>query len=89
MDGNKKIRLTLTVKLLALFLPILVAASVLIGLMSYRTASNALTQNVYEKIDAVVTDVSHQIDAINKKHFTSIRFLANLILFHILKNNYK
>ena len=78
MSKVGKVRLTLTVKLLMLFLGVVLAISITIGSVAYKTASGGMTKSVYNHIDAVSSDVVNQIAAINKKHLTSIRFLANL-----------
>ena len=78
MSKISKIRLTLTAKLLLLFLSVLVISIVVFGEIAYKEASAGMTQSVYNHIDAVSTDVVNQIEAINHKHFTSLHFLAEL-----------
>ena len=78
MAKLSKIRLTLAVKLLIMFLTVLIIANITFGEVAYRKASAGMTQSVYSQIDAISTDVVNQIEAINNKHFTSLHFLANL-----------
>ena len=73
-----KLRLTLTLKLLILFLVVIVAASFTIGTIAYKSASQGMTQSVYNHIDVKAMDVVHQIEAINLKHFQTLHSLAEL-----------
>ncbi len=73
-----KIRLTLTVKLLIMFLTVLIATNLLISEISYKEASIGMTNSVYSHIDAVSTDVVNQIVAINEKHFQTLHVVAEL-----------
>ena len=75
---KQKLRTTLTVKLLIMFLAVILFTSITIGAVAYRTASKGMTQSVFSHIDAVSSDVVNQIIGINEKHLTSIKFLANL-----------
>ena len=78
MKKIDKIRLPLTVKLLMLFLAVIMIASFAIGTISYKSASKGMTQSVYNHIDAISSDVVHQIEAINLKHFQTLHSLAEL-----------
>ena len=78
MAKNGGLRVTLTVKLLVMFLIVTIISSLSIGIISYRNASKGLTQSVYNQIDAVSTDVVNQINAINKRHFQTLRAIAEL-----------
>jgi len=75
---SSKIRFTLTVKLLIMFLAVILFTSITIGSIAYNSASKGMKESVYNHIDSVSTDVVNQIVAINDKHITSIKFLANL-----------
>ena len=77
---GSKLRVTLTIKLLIMFLAVILFTSITIGSVSYRTASKGMTQSVFSHIDAVSTDVVNQIDAINKKHFQTLHSLAELTI---------
>ena len=78
MKKIDKIRLPLTVKLLMLFLAVIMLASFAIGTISYKSSSKGMTQSVYNHIDAISSDVVHQIEAINLKHFQTLHSLAEL-----------
>ena len=78
MEGKVKFRFTLRVKLLILFLTVLLAANLTIGMSAYKIASKGMTESVYSNIDEISQNVVEQISGINEKHFASIRFLANL-----------
>ena len=78
MAKLKKMRISLTAKLLMLFLSVLIIAVVVFGEIAYKEASAGMTDSVYKQINAISTDVVNQIEAINHKHFTSLHFLADL-----------
>ena len=78
MGQKGQIRIALTVKLLIAFLAVVLAASITIGTIAYKSASKGMTQSVYAQIDAVADDVVNQIDAINKKHFQTLHSMAEL-----------
>lgn len=75
---GQKFRVRLAAKLLVMYLAVGATVSVSIGTVSYRTAEKAMTKNVYDNMDALATDVAHQIDAINKRHFQTMHVLAEL-----------
>lgn len=75
---GQKFRVRLAAKLLVMYLAVGATVSVSIGTISYRTAEKAMTKNVYDNMDALATDVAHQIDAINKRHFQTMHVLAEL-----------
>ena len=78
MAKNGKLRVTLPVKLLVMFLTVIFIVSTVIGMVSYKTAAKGMTNSVYSQIDAVSTDVVNQIESINKKHFQSLHAIAEL-----------
>ena len=80
MKKNGKFRLTLTLKLLMMFLIVIIAACFSIGTIAYRSASKGMTENVYNHIDAVSTDVVNQIAGINQRHFQTLHSLAELAI---------
>ena len=75
---GQRFRVRLAAKLLVMYLAVGATVSVSIGTISYRTAEKAMTKNVYDNMDALATDVAHQIDAINKRHFQTMHVLAEL-----------
>ncbi|MDD6486813.1 MAG: methyl-accepting chemotaxis protein [Spirochaetales bacterium] len=75
---GQRFRVRLAAKLLVMYLAVGATVSVSIGTVSYRTAEKAMTKNVYDNMDALATDVAHQIDAINKRHFQTMHVLAEL-----------
>ena len=78
MSKISKVRLTLAVKLLIMFLTVLIVSNITFGEVAYKQASAGMKKSVYDQIDAVSTDIVNQIQAINEKHFTSLHFLAGL-----------
>ena len=80
MKKDGKFRLTLTLKLLMMFLIVIIAACFSIGTIAYRSASKGMTENVYNHMDAVSTDVVNQIAGINQRHFQTLHSLAELAI---------
>ena len=80
MSKTGKLRFTLAVKLLVMFLIVVIISSVTIGMVSYRAASKGMTQNVYTQIDTVSNDIVNQISAINERYFQSLHVLAELTM---------
>ena len=80
MKKKGKFRLTLTLKLLMMFLIVIIAACFSIGTIAYRSASKGMTENVYNHMDAVSTDVVNQIVGINQRHFQTLHSLAELAI---------
>ena len=76
MKNKSGIRVSLAIKLLIMSLSVLIVANILQGAIAYNLASKGMTQSVYNHLSAVSADVSNQITAINKKHLTSLHFLA-------------
>ena len=76
----KKIRITLAVKLLIMFLTVLIIANITFGEVAYKEASAGMTKSVYAQIDSTSTDVVNQIKAINDKHFQTLHSVAELAL---------
>ena len=78
MAKIKSLRVTLAVKLLIMFLAVLITANITLGLVAHNEASNGMETSVYSQIDALSTDVVHQIKAINDKHFQTLHSIAAL-----------
>ncbi|MCR4953608.1 MAG: methyl-accepting chemotaxis protein, partial [Treponema sp.] len=76
MSKKNSVRFSLTIKLLIIFLVVVIIANIVIGTVTYRISSKSLTQSVFNHLSAVSDDISNQIVAINKKHFTCLHFLA-------------
>ena len=75
MSKGKKIRFTLTVKFLIMFLSVVLIANITIGTVSYKASSKGMTQSVYSHIDAISNDVVNQIAAINEKIFRGVALI--------------
>ncbi len=75
---KKKIRVKIAAKFLMMYLCVGLVVSLTIGAVSYGTASKSLSIAAYEHIDAVATDVVHQVEAINEKHFQTLHSIAAL-----------
>ena len=78
MSKFSKIRLSITAKLLLLFLSVIIISIVVFGEISYKEASTGMTESVYNQIDATTMDVVHQIEAINQRHFQMLHSLAEI-----------
>ena len=61
-----KLRISLTAKLLMMFLTVLLVAIVIFGEIAYKTASTGMQQGVYNQINGVSSTVVNQIVAIKK-----------------------
>ncbi len=80
MAKKGKLRITLTVKLLVMFITVVVISSVSVGIVSYKNAAKGLTESVYTRIEAASTDVVEKVVAINEKHFQTLHALAELTI---------
>lgn len=80
MAKKQKLRVTLPVKLLVMFLVVIFIVSAEVVMVSFKVATTGMTKSVYSHIDAVSTDVVNQIESINKKHFQSLHAIAELSL---------
>ena len=67
--SKKNFRVTLTFKLLIMFLLVLLAANVALGGIAYKISSKGMKQSVYSHLDAISDDVVNQIKDINDKQF--------------------
>lgn len=76
--AKKKMRVKLAAKLLFMYLAVGLVVSLTIGTVAYGAASKSMVQSVYAHMDAVSTDVTHQIIAINDRHFQMLHALAEL-----------
>ena len=80
MAKKVKIRLTLTMKLLILFLSVLIVTNFTIREVSYKETTSGMTNSVYTQIDAVSKDVVNQIKAINDKNLQTLHVVAELAM---------
>ncbi len=78
MSLKKSARVSLTAKLLVMFLSIVLVVTIAVGSIAYVISARNLTKSVFSQLSAVTDDIVHQIEAINEKHLTSLRFLAEL-----------
>lgn len=78
MSKASSVRLTLTTKLLILFLPIVLIASLTIGFISYRISARSMTQAVFSELEGLAVDTAHQIAAVNDRNFSVLHSLAEL-----------
>ena len=80
MANKGKLRVTLTVKLVVMFLVVTIISSISIGIVSYKNASKGLIQSVYTRIEAASIDVVNKVVAINERHFQTLHALAELTI---------
>ena len=73
-----KFRLSLALKQLIIFLPVILIANITIGTVAYKTATKGMTNSVYQQMGSVADDASHQISAINARHLQSLRGIAQI-----------
>ena len=78
MASKNKLRVTLTVKLLVMFMVVTIISSLSIGMVSYRNAAKGLTQSVYTRLNAASIDVVSKVMEINKRHFQTLHALAEI-----------
>ena len=69
MASKNKLRVTLTVKLLVMFMVVTIISSLSVGLVSYKNAAKGLTQSVYTRLNAASIDVVSKVVEINRRHF--------------------
>ena len=74
----KSKRVPLAVKFLIMFVIVVLCAITSTGIIAYKSASDGMRQSVYKQLDAVSSDVAHQISAINERHFQTLHALAAL-----------
>ena len=80
MAKKGSLRVTLTVKLLVMFIIVVVISSVSVGIVSYKNAAKGLTESIYTRIEAASSDVVDKVVAINEKHFQTLHALAELTI---------
>ncbi len=73
-----KMRFSITAKLLLLFLSVFFISIVVFGEIAYKEASAGMTESVYKQIEATTSDVVHQIEGINARHFQMLHALAEI-----------
>ena len=78
MASRNKLRVTLTVKLLVMFMVITIISSLSVGMVSYKNAAKGLTQSVYTRLNAASIDVVNKVLEINRRHFQTLHALAEL-----------
>ena len=78
MSKISTVRLTLTTKLLILFLPIVLIASLTIGFISYKISAKSMTQAVFSELEGLAEDTAHQIAAVNDRNFSVLHSLSEL-----------
>ena len=78
MPNLRKMRISITAKLLLLFLSVFFISIVVFGEIAYKEASAGMTESVYKQIEATTNDVVHQIEGINARHFQMLHALAEI-----------
>ena len=78
MGYNSAARLSLTVKLLFIFLSVVLITNILIGVLTYRISAKGLTESVTSHLDRVADDIGNQVASVNQRHFQSLRAIAAL-----------
>ena len=76
----KKIKFPLALKLLLSFLFVVFLVNFWIGFASYKISSKGMTRSVYAQMDSLSSDIVHQIQAINDKHFQTLHSIAEIDL---------
>lgn len=76
MNKETSAGISLTVKLLSLFLTVVLVANITLGLISYALASKGMTTNVYNQLDSFSTSLATQVADLNEKQFNSLHILA-------------
>ena len=75
---DKTIKTSIYSKLVVLLLAIIVTATTIIGFVSYKISSNALSSSVSRNLDTISADVANTISSLNEKEFALIEGLAKL-----------
>lgn len=78
MGYNSSARVSLTVKLLFIFLSVVLVSNALIGILSYRISAKGLTQSVTSHLDTVAENIGNQVLSVHERHFQSLRAVAAL-----------
>ena len=78
MSSKSSARVSLTAKILVMVLAVVLVATVSIGTLAYKISAASLTSSVHNHISAVKEEVVNQVKAVNERHLTSLRFLAEL-----------
>ena len=76
MSKKQSARITLTIKMLMIFLSIVLVANLVIGTITYHIAAQGMTESVNRHLTAVATDLATQVADVNTKQFTALHFLA-------------
>ncbi len=75
---TKSKRVPLAVKFLLMFVVVVLCAIITTGSVAFRSATKGMQESVHKQLDAVSSDVAHQISAINERHFQTLHSLAAL-----------
>lgn len=81
MGESKKIKISLSLKLTVISLAIVITAMLIISIFAYRFSSKEITNSTNDHLAAIVKDISHQIESINKIHFEQLRMLSDMDIF--------
>ena len=76
--SDKTLKTSLYAKFVVLLLAIIVTATTVIGFVSYKISSNALSSSVSRNLDTISADVANTIAGLNEKEFALIEGLAKL-----------
>ena len=78
MGKRKTAYISITAKLLVIFLSVLIIVNVLLGMVAYRISSDGMSQSITNQMNAISEDIANQIAAINEKHFQTLHVIAEL-----------
>ena len=78
MGKRKTAYISITAKLLVIFLSVLIVVNVLLGMVAYRISSDGMAQSITNHMNAISEDIANQIAAINEKHFQTLHVIAEL-----------
>ncbi|MCQ2247398.1 MAG: methyl-accepting chemotaxis protein [Treponema sp.] len=71
-------RINLKAKLILMVALIIIAVNIIIGVISYRTSSSALSNSVNQNLSLVSEKVAEEIEAMNEQEFNVLKSLAAL-----------
>ncbi len=80
MAKKGKIRFTLAVKLLTLFLTVFIVANIVYAIVVDLRATEGMKEGVHAQMESISSDIVHQIQAINEKHFQTLHSIAELAM---------
>lgn len=76
MSKKQSARITLTVKMLAAFLSVVLIANLVISTIIYRISVKGITESVDRHLTSVATSLASQVADLNNKQFTALHFIA-------------